>query len=192
MAVDAPQLPTPPDDDDDNAFIGSRVTRLRNLQPLSDDTWSIPQHPTNPKASLPSPITDELPGFEESQSHELILDMSDDNIDPLLLASDRYDASGLDDDDVDVERYGNISPSSSLEAEADEEENWDAMRSFDGRDSRGVSPGGSQSWQSASASGVGSPLELSEDDASPFGDANVQKTHDATDLDSVVTHEKTA
>jgi ubiquitin carboxyl-terminal hydrolase 4/11/15 len=180
--------------------MGSRVSSLRNLQPLSDDTWSIPQHPTNPRLSLPSPITDELPGFEESQSHELILGMSDDNnIDPLLLASERYDVSGpdgLDDDDGDAERYGNMSPSSSLEAEADEEENWDAMRSFDGRHSRGVSPGGSQSWQSASASGMGSPLELSEDDGSPFGDSNVQKTHtdghDETDMDSVDSHEKTA
>jgi ubiquitin carboxyl-terminal hydrolase 4/11 len=210
MVVDAPQLPTPPDDDDDDdSFLGGRARRL-GVQPLSSDTWTIPQHASNTRASLPSPSPDDPPGFEESLSHELILDMNDDNdnanTDPLLLASDRFDIpdpNGLDDDDDDVDgrRYGNVSPSSSLEAEADEEEDWDVMRSFDGRDSRGVvSPGGSPSWQSVSVSGVGSESESGGDDGSPFGDANVQKGYgvghgdddDETDMDTVPIHEKTA
>ena len=216
MAVDNPQLPTPPDDgdDDDDTFLMGGARRIGTLQPLTNDTWSIPQHTSNARASLLSPSTDDPPGFEESQSHELILDMSDDNendndndssgIDPLFLASNRFDIpdpNGLDDeDDADERRYGNVSPSSSLEAEADEDEDWDVMRSSDGRDSRGVeaSPSGSPSWQSMSVSGVGSPSESSGDDGGPFGDTNMQKgynvghSHDETDMDTVAIHEKTA
>jgi ubiquitin carboxyl-terminal hydrolase 4/11 len=209
MAVDVPpQLPTPPDDGD--SFIEG-AKRLGALQPLSSDMWSIPPHASSARASIPSPSPDDPPGFEESLSHELILDMNDDNdnaiIDPLLLASDRFDISepnGLDDDDDDDldGRYRNVSPSSSLEAEADEEEDWDVMRGFDGRDSRGVeiSPSESPSWQSVSASGLASPSESSGDDGSPFDDANGQKRHgigighgdDETDMDTVAIHEKTA
>ena len=212
MVVDPPQLPTPPDDgDDDDTFLMGGVRRLGALQPLTNDTWNIPQHVSNARASLPSPSPDDPPDFEDSQSHELILDMSDDNdndndndsanIDPLFLSSNRFDIpdpNALDeDDDVDDRRYGNVSPSSSLEAEADDEEDWDVMRSFDGRNSRGVeiSPSGSPSWQSVSASGVGSPSESSGDDLGFFGDSNVQKGrsvgHDETDMDTVAIHEKT-
>lgn len=208
MAVDPPQLPTPPDDDDDDSFIGGHSRRLGALQPISNDAWRIPQHISGSGPSFPLPSTDDLPGFEESQSHELILDMSDDNanIDPLLLASSRYDLpdpNGHDGDDgVDGRRLTSASPSSSLEAEADEDEDWHVMRSSDGRDSRGMesSPAGSPSWQSlsASASGVGSPSELGGEDGNPFGDANVQKgrvdgqDHDETDMDMVTVHKKTA
>jgi len=193
MAVDTPQLPTPPDDDDDdNTFIETRMRRLRPLQPLSDDTWRIPPHMSNGRSSLPSPSPDELPGFEESQSHELIPDVDDANIDPLFLASERYDLPDPnahdDDDDVNGRRLTSSSPSSSTGAEVDEEEegDWDAMHGFDDAASRGldVSPGGSPSWQSVSR--VGSPSESSGDDGNPFGDLNVQKRqggHDHGDTD---------
>jgi ubiquitin carboxyl-terminal hydrolase 4/11/15 len=201
MVVDPPQLPTPPeDDDDDDLFIGGRSRQLGILQPISNDAWRIPQHVSGAGPSLPFPMTDELPGFEESQSHELILGMSDDNanIDPLLLASSRYDLpdpNGHDDDDgVDGRRLASASPSSSLEAEADDDEDWHVTRSSDSREVE-VSPSGSPSWQSVS--GVGSPSESGGEDGGPFGNVNVQKRRidghgDETDIDFIATHQKTA
>lgn len=169
MTIDT-QLPTPPNEEE-SGFAGSGLSRLAAItqspRPQLEDPW-VPRYTSG--SSAPSPPPDDPPGFDESQTDELISD-------PLLISSERFDFP---------DPSGKTSPSSSNEAEVDSDDpDWEAERSL----SIGVheaSPSNSPDWQS----GMASPTS-SFSDNNPFSDANVQK-HEADDTDLKMHHDKTA
>lgn len=167
MTIDT-QLPTPPSED--SGYMTGLIA-LPSTQTLPGDPWSLRSHNSNAGSSAASSSLDELPGFEESQTHDLFSDRRD----PLLISSERFDFP---------DPSGKASPTSSNEAEADPDTDLDDVDSEDGV-SNGVEvnevevlPGNSPV---EGRSGIGSPSSSTSDD-SPFNDVNSQKRDDTIKL----------
>jgi ubiquitin carboxyl-terminal hydrolase 4/11/15 len=193
MTIDT-QLPTPPSETN-SSYMGGGVSRLaalsqtksHSLQPHANDHWNPRSNGLNAGSFGPSPPPDDPPDFEDSQSNGLATS----SLDPLLLASRRFDSPHFEFPDPS----NKASPTSSNEAEADldtdpDDDDWHRPGSFAvmARDS---SPGGSPDW--SGLSGMVSPSGSSISDMNPFTETTIQKIDNDDDLDlKDLPHEKIA
>ncbi|KAG6840248.1 hypothetical protein C0991_007941 [Blastosporella zonata] len=151
MAIET-QLLTPPSED--SGYSSALV--LHEPQSLPGDPWSIRSQGSNPGSSAASPTPEDLPSFEESQSHHHV----NDTLDPLL-ASERFDFP---------DPSAKASPTSSNEAEIDSEDlEWDVNTSV----MVGVTEVRPESSPDGSRVRTSSTSSISDIDS--FSDVNLQK-----------------